>query len=103
MIEMPDVNGHMEDDDPMSDTLIFPPPNFRERLLAAQKARKASDVRQSVELPNPLLKAEASQDSSPSPTTASTKPEDAPAGTPTQAVKTPIESPAPPVEQNSKL
>src|SRR4051812_202850 len=103
MIEMPDVNGNMEDDDPMSDTLIVPPPNFRERLLAAQKARKASDVRQSVELPNPLLKAEASQDSTTAPTaltTPSTKPEDTPAGNPTQVIKTPIESPAPPVEHN---
>jgi hypothetical protein len=102
MIEMPDVNGSLEDDDPMSDTLIVPPPNFRERLLAAQKARKASDVRQSVELPNPLLKAETLPESATRPSTPNARPEDAPAGTPTQAVKTPIESPAQPVEQNSK-
>ncbi len=36
------------------DTLIVAPPGFRERLLAAQKAR-TSEIRQSVEIPNPLL------------------------------------------------
>ncbi len=39
-----------EDDD----TLIVAPPGFRERLLAAQRAR-TSEIRQSVEIPNPLL------------------------------------------------
>jgi hypothetical protein len=39
------------------DTLIVPPPGFRERLLAAQKAR-TSEIRQSVEIPNPMKKAD---------------------------------------------
>ena len=39
------------------DTLIVAPPGFRERLLAAQKAR-TSEIRQSVESPNPLLRKE---------------------------------------------
>ena len=37
------------------DTQPVPPPNYRERVLAAQKAR-TSGIRQSVEIPNPLLK-----------------------------------------------
>ncbi len=42
-------------DEPQDDdTLIVAPPGFRERLLAAQKAR-TSEIRQSVEIPNPLL------------------------------------------------
>jgi hypothetical protein len=47
-----------DDHDPQfspDDTLIVPPPNYRERILAAQKAR-TSEIRQSVEIPNPLLK-----------------------------------------------
>jgi hypothetical protein len=39
----------------VDDTLIVAPPNFRERVQAAQKA-KTSEIRQSVEIPNPLLK-----------------------------------------------
>jgi hypothetical protein len=37
------------------DTLTVAPPGFRERVLAAQKA-KTTEIRQSVEIPNPLLK-----------------------------------------------
>ncbi len=43
------------DEAPDDDTLIVAPPGFRERLLAAQKAR-TSEIRQSVEIPNPLLR-----------------------------------------------
>ena len=35
-----------------TDTLIVPPPTFRERLAAAQRAR-VNEVRPSVELPRP--------------------------------------------------
>ncbi len=43
-------------DEPQDDdTLIVAPPGFRERLLAAQKAR-TSEIRQSVEIPNPLAR-----------------------------------------------
>ncbi len=38
-----------------SDTLIVPPPNYRERLKAAQHAR-SNEVRGAVEIPNPLAK-----------------------------------------------
>ena len=37
------------------DTLVVAPPGFRERVRAAQKAR-TSEIRQSVEIPNPLRK-----------------------------------------------
>jgi hypothetical protein len=37
------------------DTMIVAPPGFRERVAAAQKA-KTTEIRQSVEIPNPLLK-----------------------------------------------
>jgi hypothetical protein len=37
------------------DTMTVAPPGFRERVAAAQKA-KTSEIRQSVEIPNPLLK-----------------------------------------------
>ncbi len=48
--EMPPLDESQDDD-----TLIVAPPGFRERLLAAQKAR-TSEIRQSVEIPNPLLR-----------------------------------------------
>jgi hypothetical protein len=48
-------------DDP-SDTLIVPPPGFRERLRAAQRARKL-DSRSTVEIPAvPLKQREAHPD-----------------------------------------
>jgi len=37
------------------DTLIVPPPNFQERLEAAQRAR-ANEAQRAVEIPNPLAK-----------------------------------------------
>ena len=40
---------------PIDDTLTVAPPGFRERVQAAQKA-KTTEIRQSVEIPNPLLK-----------------------------------------------
>lgn len=51
MSDNPDYDPDFSPDD----TLIVPPPNYRERILAAQKAR-TSEIRQSVEIPNPLLK-----------------------------------------------
>jgi hypothetical protein len=51
MSDNPDFDPEASPDD----TLIVPPPNYRERILAAQKAR-TSEIRQSVEIPNPLLK-----------------------------------------------
>jgi hypothetical protein len=47
-----DLDEQTDRDD---DTLIVAPPGFRERLRAAQKAR-TSEIRQSVEIPNPLRK-----------------------------------------------
>ncbi|MCC7450143.1 MAG: hypothetical protein IT324_22185 [Anaerolineae bacterium] len=37
------------------ETLIVPPPNFQERLEAAQRAR-ANEAHGAVEIPNPLTK-----------------------------------------------
>ncbi len=54
MNEKPASGGHVPTDRG-DDTLNVPPPNFRERVQAAQKA-KTSEIRQSVEIPNPLLK-----------------------------------------------
>ena len=51
---MTDKPGDHENADG-DDTLTVAPPNFRERVQAAQKA-KTSEIRQSVEIPNPLLK-----------------------------------------------
>jgi hypothetical protein len=51
MTDKPGFEDYAEGDD----TLIVAPPNFRERVQAAQKA-KTSEIRQSVEIPNPLLK-----------------------------------------------
>ncbi len=48
--DLPPIEEAQDDD-----TLIVAPPGFRERLLAAQKAR-TSEIRQSVEIPNPLLR-----------------------------------------------
>jgi hypothetical protein len=47
--DSPDREDHSDD------TLIVAPPSFRERVLAAQKAR-TSELRQSVEIPNPFRK-----------------------------------------------
>ena len=52
---MSDKTDSTPPNDSPDDTLIVPPPNYRERILAAQKAR-TSEIRQSVEIPNPLLK-----------------------------------------------
>ena len=52
MTEKPVSFDELDDGD---DTMIVAPPGFRERVAAAQKA-KTSEIRQSVELPNPLLK-----------------------------------------------
>ncbi len=49
------MSDKLDHDPSPDDTLIVPPPNYRERILAAQKAR-TSEIRQSVEIPNPLLK-----------------------------------------------
>lgn len=52
MTDKPTSAGEIGDKD---DTLTVAPPGFRERVAAAQKA-KTSEIRQSVEIPNPLLK-----------------------------------------------
>ena len=52
MAEKPTPHDKREDHD---DTKNVPPPGFRERVQAAQRAR-TSVIRQSVEIPNPLLK-----------------------------------------------
>ncbi len=51
MTDKPKPTDQPEAENP-SDTLIVPPPNFKERLLAAQRAR-LSTVRPSVEIPIP--------------------------------------------------
>jgi hypothetical protein len=51
MTDKPKHTDQPETENP-SDTLIVPPPNFKERLLAAQRAR-LSTVRPSVEIPIP--------------------------------------------------
>ncbi len=52
MTDKPDSHDDLADSD---DTLTVAPPGFRERVAAAQKA-KTTEIRQSVEIPNPLLK-----------------------------------------------
>jgi hypothetical protein len=65
------------------ETLIVPPPGFRERLLAAQKAR-TSEIRQSVEIPNPMKKAEEpAPESAPVPEQPASQPVAQPASKPT--------------------
>jgi hypothetical protein len=54
MAELPEAPDEKE----QNETLIVPPPNFRDRLLAAARARKTGDIRQSVEIPNPLVKSD---------------------------------------------
>jgi hypothetical protein len=46
-----------DEEDNSSDTLIVPPPNFRERLLAAQRAR-ANGARPGLEIAKPANKPE---------------------------------------------
>jgi hypothetical protein len=62
MTDKPASNDETENDadvedqaDHSDDTLIVAPPGFRERVRAAQKAR-TSEIRQSVEIPNPFRK-----------------------------------------------
>jgi hypothetical protein len=45
----------LDDNDVRSETLIVPPPGFRERLEAAQRAR-ANEIRASVIVPSQLAK-----------------------------------------------
>jgi hypothetical protein len=52
MTDKPVAQNDMRDAD---DTMTVAPPGFRERVAAAQKA-KTTEIRQSVEIPNPLLK-----------------------------------------------
>ena len=52
-----------------SDTLIVPPPTFRERLLAAQRAR-ASEARSTVEIPLPVQPKVSADDAAEPPTLA---------------------------------
>ncbi len=52
MTDKPDSHDDLAGSD---DTLTVAPPGFRERVAAAQKA-KTTEIRQSVEIPNPLLK-----------------------------------------------
>ena len=47
----PDRKSEKTDDD-SSDTMIVPPPNFRERLEAARRARE-NEIRPSVQIPLP--------------------------------------------------
>src|SRR5258706_7734736 len=55
MSDHPETNEPQEEKDPNSETLIVPPPGFRERLQAAQRAR-ANEIRASVELPSHLTR-----------------------------------------------
>ena len=55
MSDQPDINEPQEEKDIHSETLIVPPPGFRERLQAAQRAR-ANEIRASVELPSHLTR-----------------------------------------------
>lgn len=84
------------EDENGEDTLIVPPPGFRERLLAAQKAR-TSEIRQSVEIPNPMKKAE---DSTPAPEQPAQEPALQPASQPALAPQAAVsmEEPAPVAE-----
>ena len=52
-----------------SDTLMVPPPTFRERLLAAQRAR-ANEARSMVEIPLPVQPKVAADDAAEPPTIA---------------------------------
>jgi hypothetical protein len=52
MTDKPISDDEFEDG---TDTLIVPPPNFQERLEAAQRAR-ANEAHRAVEIPNPLAK-----------------------------------------------
>ena len=47
-----------------TDTLIVPPPTFRERLAAAQRAR-VNEVHASVELPRPSQRLKTDSDQTP--------------------------------------
>lgn len=72
MTDKPISDNELDDElgnDP--DTLIVPPPNYQERLEAAQRAR-ANEARGAVEIPNPLVKP------SPPANTESNPPEPAP-------------------------
>jgi hypothetical protein len=55
MSDQPEINESHEEKDVNSETLIVPPPGFRERLQAAQRAR-ANEIRASVELPSNLTR-----------------------------------------------
>ncbi len=46
----PSDAAEIDDDDNRQDTLLVPPPNFRERLAAAERAR-AAEARQSLNFP----------------------------------------------------
>ncbi len=58
MSDHPETNESIDDSnekDVRSETLIVPPPGFRERLQAAQRAR-ANEIRASIELPSHLTR-----------------------------------------------
>ncbi len=57
-----------KEEDNGSDTLIVAPPNFRERLLAAQRAR-AKKARTGIEIAKPVDKPEATEVPTPEPPT----------------------------------